>query len=106
MTPCGRLGAQRDELLVVDQDTRLLALTDLGDLRPRERSIEQQERRAELRRGNRGAYEARVIAAEDRDPVALADAELAQAASEGVRLLVERSSCTAGRSGSRIAEIA
>jgi len=84
-----RGGAQLDELLVVDEDARLLALADLGDLWPRERRVEQQHCRAELRCGDARFDEVGVIAAEDRDPIALADAHGAQAVRERVGLLVQ-----------------
>jgi hypothetical protein len=67
----------------------MLAFADLGDLGTGERGVEQEHRRAELRRRDGGLDEARVIAAEDRDSVPLADARLAQAVSERIGLLVQ-----------------
>ena len=70
------------ELLVVDDRLRLLALADLGDLRPREHRVEVERVGAELRAGDRRVDEAAVVAAEDGDVVALADAAVRERVGE------------------------
>ena len=73
------------ELLVVDDRARLLALADRRDLRPRERRVEKQRARAELRARDGRLDEAAVVAAQDRDAVARDEAGVAPGARERVR---------------------
>ena len=90
---CGacRASHQLGELLVVDDGLGLLALADVGDLRAREHRVEVQRVGAELRARHGRVDEAAMVAAEDRDAVALADAEVAprvgQRVGAGVDLL-------------------
>ena len=74
LRPHAGVADQLGELLVVDDRHRLLALDDVGDLRRRERRVQVQRVGAELRARDRGLDEAAVVAAQDRDAVALADA--------------------------------
>jgi hypothetical protein len=84
-----RLREEVPKLLVVDQGGRALVLDDPGELRRRERRVQVQRLGSELRAGERGIDEAAVVAAHDRDPVALADAIAGQPTRQGVRALVE-----------------
>ena len=100
LRPSQRARQQRGELLVVDDRRGPLALADLGDLRPGEGGVEKQRVGAELRAGDGRLDEAAVVAAQDRDAVALVDAGVAQRVGERVRApvdLVRRSACRARR---------
>ncbi len=77
------------ELLVVDDRPGLLALADLGELRRRERGVEKQGVRAELRAGDHRLDEAAVVAAQQRDVVALDDPLVAPRVRERVRAPVD-----------------
>ena len=76
-------------LVVADQDLGPLALGDLLDLPRREVRVEQDQPRADLGRAERRVEEAAVVADQDRDAVARADAARAQLVGDGVGALVE-----------------
>ena len=97
------------ELGVVDDRRRLLALGDLGDLRPGERGVEVQGVGAELRQRDRRVDEAAVVAAHDRDARALPDPAGAQRVGQRVRALGdlgerERPEVVDERRGVRVAD--
>jgi hypothetical protein len=77
------------ELLVVDERLRLLALGDVGELRARERGVEEQRVGAQLRARHDRVDEAAVVAAHDPDAVALLDALLGEGVRERVGALVD-----------------
>jgi hypothetical protein len=91
--PLGRLGHQAGELLVVDQGDRLFAAHDIGELRAGERGVQVDDVGAELRARDRRLDEAAVVAAHDRDAVALEDSVVAQRVGERVRALVDLAEC-------------
>ena len=64
-------GEQLGELLVVDQDRRVLALHDIGELRAGEGGVQVERDRTQLRARHRRLDEVTVVAAHDRDAVAL-----------------------------------
>ena len=64
-----RVVHQLFELVVVDQRLRLLALGDVGELRARERGVEEQHVRAQLRARDHGVDEAAMVAAHQADVV-------------------------------------
>ncbi len=84
-----RGGEHLGELVVVDHHHRVLALRDVGELRPAERGVEEQRVRPELVRGDVGLDPAAVVAAHDRDAVARADALGGERVGERVRALVD-----------------
>jgi hypothetical protein len=85
----GGLGDQVRELLVVDERDRLLALDDVGDLRGSEGGVEVERVGAELRERHGGLHEAAVVAGQDRDAVARADAVLGEGVGERVGARVD-----------------
>ena len=79
-----RLLEHRGELLVVDHDGRLLALEHVDQLGAGEGGVQVQQVGAELGRGDRGLDETAMVPRHQRDGVALLEAELLQAAGQGV----------------------
>ena len=97
-TPVSASLEQPGELLVVDHRRRALALEHLDQLRTRERRVEEQDVGAELGGGHAGVDEAPVVAAHDRDAVALVDAPRRQRAGQRVRATVQLARTSANRS--------
>jgi hypothetical protein len=83
--PRGRAGDEVLELLVVDDRLGLLALADLGQLRPGEGGVEKHRVRAERGQRDHRLDEAAVVAAQQRDVVAFDDPRVAPRVRERVR---------------------
>src|SRR5206468_3923989 len=88
--PAGRLVADKTGVLLVeDQSGRVFPGDHVTDLRAGEPGVQVEGARPELRAGDGRLDEAPVVAAEDPDPVALADAGRPHTAGEGVGSPVE-----------------
>ena len=89
LAPLAGVLEQLGELLVVDDRHRLLALDDLRELRAGEGGVQVERVGAELGERDRRLDEAAVVAAHDRDAVALADAGVGERVRERVGAAVD-----------------
>ena len=92
-----RRATSAGELLVEDDRARVLARADPGELRRRERGVEQQRVGAELGRRDERLDEPAVVATEDRDRVARDDPVGAPGVGERVRAAVQLGEASARR---------